>query len=73
MKINNTLYQLERERRDKILNLKPEEVELYIDSLNKRMAAAYGNVANDFTPDMDATNKAADLCDEVVELLKKRE
>lgn len=69
---NNTLYQLERERKNKILNLRPEEVELYIDSLNKRMAAAYGNVANDFTPDMEASTKAADLCDEAVELLKTK-
>ena len=65
-----TLYQLERERKDKILNLKPEEVERYIDSLHKRMAIAYGNVANDFTPDMDASVKASDLLDEIVELLK---
>lgn len=69
---NNTLQQLERERKDKILNLKPEEVERYIDSLNKRMAAAYGNVANDFTPDVEASHKAADLCDEVIELLKSK-
>ena len=69
---NNTLYQLERERKNKILNLKPEEVERYIDSLNKRMAIAYGNVSNNFTPDIEASNKAADLCDEVVELLKKK-
>ncbi len=67
-----TLYQLERERKNKILNLKPEEVERYIDSLNKRMAIAYGNVDNNFTPDVEASTKAADLCDEVVELLKKK-
>ena len=65
-----TLYQLERERKNKILNLKPEEVERYIDSLNKRMAVAYGNVANDFTPDMNISLKASDLLDEIVELLK---
>lgn len=65
-----TLYKLERERKDKILNLKPDEVERYINSLNKRMAAAYGNVWNNFTPDVEASMKAADLCDEVVELLK---
>ena len=70
--MNNTLQQLERERKNKILNLKPEEVELYIDSLNKRMAIAYGNVSNNFTPDVEASTKAADLCDEVVELLKKK-
>lgn len=69
---NNTLMQLERERKNKILNLKPEEVELYIDSLNRRMAAAYGNVSNNFTHDIEASTKAADLCDEVVELLKKK-
>ena len=69
---NNTLYQLERERKNKILNLRPEEVELYIDNLNKRMAVAYGNVSNNFTPDIEASTKAADLCDEVVELLKSK-
>ena len=66
-----TLYQLERQRKDKILNLKPDEVERYIDSLNKRMAAAYGNVWNNFTPDVEASMKADDLLDEAVDLLKR--
>ena len=67
---NTTLYQLEKERRNKIINLKPDEVESYIDSLNKRMAGSYGNVANDFRADMDVFLKSSDLLDEVVNLLK---
>ena len=70
MTVNNTLYQLERERKRKILSLKPEEAERYIDSLHERMIKAYGNVANDFNEDLEAFTKAADLCDEAVELLK---
>lgn len=68
---NTTLYQLEKERKDKILNLKPEEVERYINSLNRRLIAAYGNVDNNFTPDDKASLKASDLLDEAVELLKR--
>lgn len=70
--INNTLYHLEKQRKDKILNLKPEEVERYINSLNKRMTSAYGNISNNFTPDIETSTKAADLCDEVAELLKSK-
>lgn len=70
--MTKTLNELEREKRDKIRQLSAEEVERYIDKLNKEMAEAWGNISNAFSIDINTMRKNSLLCDEAVDILNDK-
>lgn len=67
-----SLNELEREKKNKIKSLKPDEAEYYINSLNKRMVDAMGNVDNQFNMDVKTILETAALCDEAIDLLSDK-
>lgn len=64
--MNQTINQLERERKEKIRNLNPEETEVYIDNLNKKYYKALKDKRYDLT---DFYNKKMT---EAVNILKQK-
>ena len=64
--MNQTINQLERERKEKIRNLNPEETEAYIDSLNDKIYTALAD------KDYDKQNYYNDKLLEAITILKER-
>ena len=64
--MNQTINQLERERKEKIRNLNPEETEAYIDSLNDKIYTALAD------KDYDKQNYYNDKLVEAGLILKER-
>ena len=67
-----TIYDIERKRKEILLDLKPDEIEAFYDELNKKAINGLGTVKNGFTFNPDEIIKANEELKETNDILIKK-